>query len=512
MHKVDTAGSVNGLWVDKNPPSVPGTLMGKNWHNAVQQELVQLIEGVGISIEGSGSTDASAGFQQLRQALLEKFIGVDIRRFGAVGDGVTDDRDAIVQALTVSPVIHIPEGDFLISSPINLPEGACVIGRGLNSKFKVSTDHSVFTVTNVSVLISDLVVNGSGIGTMSGNQHFLSVNMSISGNKQIRLLNILSNALDGAMVDVNATSAGNNLFVTNSISQYSKFGFRFGTNSGDVGCDSIISNTSISNCSFPIWSGYTTERVLLEGCQLFGGEFRFDHCKQIFLMHNTCDVAAYNFDNCDGVIFQNCQFPNTLSNAITNDTAALASYFEFRQGWTENGGSWVPGIVGGINWYETLQGGYQQVLIGADKIISSSSYARVRDSEMTLTKAQRVGINNNQTKFTFFDGSLGNVYKRIGSGPVKLTWNFLVKRNNTTVDPKEIYAILSGSGAWKIGGSMRLPFGGTEISTGLEWINFSGSVELMMNVGDYFYFDIGNLNSSDSITVASGSYFTASGL
>jgi hypothetical protein len=71
---------------------------------------------------------------------------INIRDFGATGDGVTDDTDAINRALqqiyksTVSPTeprarrtIYFPGGTYLTSNPILIPPFARIVGDGMGS-------------------------------------------------------------------------------------------------------------------------------------------------------------------------------------------------------------------------------------------------------------------------------------------------------------------------------------------------------------------------------------------
>lgn len=61
---------------------------------------------------------------------IEQF-GVTPQMFGAKGDGVTDDTDSIKQAVQHSKgLLVIPKGIYLISSPIDVPEGVLIKGFG----------------------------------------------------------------------------------------------------------------------------------------------------------------------------------------------------------------------------------------------------------------------------------------------------------------------------------------------------------------------------------------------
>jgi len=55
---------------------------------------------------------------------------VSVKDFGAVGDGVTDDGEAMQAASDASKVVFYPAGEYLTSVPINLPQGSWVEGEG----------------------------------------------------------------------------------------------------------------------------------------------------------------------------------------------------------------------------------------------------------------------------------------------------------------------------------------------------------------------------------------------
>ena len=55
---------------------------------------------------------------------------VDVRDYGAKGDGITDDTRAIQDALSASPNVHFPAGVYRVSNGIRLPPSARITGAG----------------------------------------------------------------------------------------------------------------------------------------------------------------------------------------------------------------------------------------------------------------------------------------------------------------------------------------------------------------------------------------------
>jgi hypothetical protein len=68
----------------------------------------------------------------------------NIRDFGAVGDGRTDDTEAFRSAMAVlasnnGGTLNVPDGDYIVSSPIAIPSGVVIVGtNGLHSMASTS--------------------------------------------------------------------------------------------------------------------------------------------------------------------------------------------------------------------------------------------------------------------------------------------------------------------------------------------------------------------------------------
>lgn len=94
--------------------------------------------------------------------------GVNIKRFGAVGDGVTDDTDAIQEALDTGQTVLIPHGIFL-AGDIKINNNTRIIGVGREHsiiRHKPNSNNSLFskrTVGAVSLEISDVTFDDNGV-------------------------------------------------------------------------------------------------------------------------------------------------------------------------------------------------------------------------------------------------------------------------------------------------------------------------------------------------------------
>lgn len=73
-HRVDSDGyiTVSGKrrFVDQSLPTYQGTVDGSYWANMVQEEIANVIEYCGLTLEASGSADEAAGWVQLKEAIF----------------------------------------------------------------------------------------------------------------------------------------------------------------------------------------------------------------------------------------------------------------------------------------------------------------------------------------------------------------------------------------------------------------------------------------------------------
>lgn len=103
----------------------------------------------------------------------------DVRRYGATGDGITDDTTALQDALDSSTDVYIPAGVYLVSSRLTVQDGGSIRGDGIS--FTTGSVIKVADSTNLttSVIASESIVDAS---TTSGQPVYLD-KIAIDGNK-----------------------------------------------------------------------------------------------------------------------------------------------------------------------------------------------------------------------------------------------------------------------------------------------------------------------------------------
>ncbi|WP_431030058.1 glycosyl hydrolase family 28-related protein [Lysinibacillus sp. LZ02] len=95
----------------------------------------------------------------------------NVKSYGAVGDGATDDTDAIQQALNQGGLILIPSGTYLITTTLRVPSNTILLGTG-NSILK----------RNASIL-AILINDSDGTqGLYNANENILIENLTFDSN------------------------------------------------------------------------------------------------------------------------------------------------------------------------------------------------------------------------------------------------------------------------------------------------------------------------------------------
>lgn len=129
---------------------------------------------------------------------------INVRWFGATGDGTTDDSDAVDAAvafcLSSTRCLYIPAGTYLVSSSngggaINITTSVKIYGDGAKSILKLKTGSTgmvIYAANNVTPIVDftlrDFVVDGNSVATaqldagliqLAGVQHFLIDNLHV---------------------------------------------------------------------------------------------------------------------------------------------------------------------------------------------------------------------------------------------------------------------------------------------------------------------------------------------
>lgn len=157
----------------------------------------------------------------------------NVKTFGAVGDGITDDTAAIKATIAAinsagAGVLYFPAGKFLVSSALTTitantviqGDGAAGIGPSFGLLNPVSSINytdatsSVFTVTNSYAKFRDLAIQYTGIGTPSAGSAGITVTSALAGQK----VDYDTIMIDGFYIDIDIATG--NLWSAQNISLF----------------------------------------------------------------------------------------------------------------------------------------------------------------------------------------------------------------------------------------------------------------------------------------------------
>lgn len=97
---------------------------------------------------------------------------IDVRKFGATGDGVTDDTDAIRAATSSGNAVFFPAGTYLCDS-VNVEGSQVIVGNNATIKAKSNlTGTNLWTLSGNNISISNLNFT---VGSQSNTAHILVV-------------------------------------------------------------------------------------------------------------------------------------------------------------------------------------------------------------------------------------------------------------------------------------------------------------------------------------------------
>lgn len=152
----------------------------------------------GISVaQVSVAANASAGTVTDMRGMLARWYNsgvVNVKDFGAVGDGVTDDMQAIQRAIDSGRVVLFPDGNYLISSSLTYANVKIVlIGIGDNCQITHNDNSNLFALTDCTVIIKNIKI----IGTSAG------VAFSSTGT-EFKLDNVIVNGLASAIIQLSS--------------------------------------------------------------------------------------------------------------------------------------------------------------------------------------------------------------------------------------------------------------------------------------------------------------------
>jgi len=198
---------------------------------------------------------------------------VSVRDFGAVGDGITNDTDAINRALQqiykvgyndTQPLarrrIYFPGGTYLITDAILIPPYARLIGDGISSTIIKQTQGNKFTANTVDSLFqtgTDLGTSGSVLPDNIEIENISFINSNVNCISSVLLIDSASNvSIKNSSFTGNSNSGSypNLVSITCSTSSSSRITFEnckfLRAGNGIAINDSTVTNIRVLNSVF----------------------------------------------------------------------------------------------------------------------------------------------------------------------------------------------------------------------------------------------------------------------
>lgn len=249
-------------------------------------------------------------FENKWQEELENKPYVTPQMFGAIGDGVTDDTNAIKTALQNSDVVLLPKGNYAISETINIQSNKTIIG--------VSNIKSV--ISNIPSFYGDLI-------TVDGVEYVTLRNFGIHHNGDI------SNAKCLVVKDTNSHSNAEHHIIDNLI--INAYNCDYGLYTKNINAstfkDLVIihgNEAGLYISSFDCLFSNIDVNSSKNGIHVTASNNRIDNCKMWYCSENGFYHENGNFNqinNCEaqengtnGFYFKNIGFSNISILSDTN--------------------------------------------------------------------------------------------------------------------------------------------------------------------------------------------------
>jgi len=260
-------------------------------------------EGFAYEVAANGATDhhvATAGGVKLYVLAGEN--GLNVKAFGAVGDGVADDTAAIQAAIDALPsggTVSFPKGSYYIASTVRLTSGLHLVGQGVFRDYLYTVaDGAGATeiivndgITGFAAKVGNTIVRDGSIRNMGlraktvgssayGNAPAFSANTVCIDTRYMR--DFVIDNVDFTCFDMGVTNTSDSgghessrTVITNFTGQDCNYLFKFNDGAADI---------RISGCAIALHCGYFVHATSVDG-------LRIEDCR-FFQAFNSSILAA----------------------------------------------------------------------------------------------------------------------------------------------------------------------------------------------------------------------------
>lgn len=158
------------------------TMAGSGFSGTVETPMTEDLDANGYAIFNVGALLAT---NVAAADIIAMGPNADVRAYGAIGDGITDDTSAIQDAINDNGSVLIPKGYTFVAAGLSLPANTTLFGGG-TLKMKAGSASHLMQNTGGNITVRDLKLNGANIGAGLCGIYFNS-----AGAAGIRILNCL---------------------------------------------------------------------------------------------------------------------------------------------------------------------------------------------------------------------------------------------------------------------------------------------------------------------------------
>lgn len=168
MHRVDATNNVTVSGKRRFSNGPPGTALAGNWHNAMQEEVANVIEGEGIELIADGATDVAGSMSQLLQAVRRSSHRhhSSLVQVAAInnGSGFEIELGEETRILSITQTASFPYAPFNILNSLSTYERRELIIRNDSGSPKVfSMGDSRYLDLYIGQCVRVLCVFGGGV-------------------------------------------------------------------------------------------------------------------------------------------------------------------------------------------------------------------------------------------------------------------------------------------------------------------------------------------------------------
>lgn len=358
----------------------------------------------------SVSTELKASKLTANQ-IVEKSPVSNVKAFGAVGDGATDDTAAIQSALAVSTNVYLPSGTYIVSNLTVVLDKTHIFGDGVGSilKMKAGSTGFILTVGANRVYIESMAYAGSvatsqklvasptgaqnGIRLDAERESFIN-DVSVYGLSSVGLYFSISGVSDRkshltltntnifnnwcgiqdasstgvigtaeyirvASVDVNnnyfgiLTTSGNQMFNDIKLTDNGYGIWLEGDNSSNNG-HGVLSNSLMNHNTVSIYAHNVTIGYVFSGNNIFEGDITLDGSNGISIENGILDANTIHLKGGGINYIRNNYVPNGYGNVITHNYTGATDHTVFvdnyldNNTWLDNGQSITSAVIANV--------------------------------------------------------------------------------------------------------------------------------------------------------------------